>query len=251
MHYTDQTPFDARFEWGEAGLRALAPDVAAIVIVDVLSFSTAVDVIVGRGASAVPFRWRDESATAKAESLGAFLAVGRRWVNESHPYSLSPESLRQLPAGSTIVLPSPNGATLSAIAAEFSATVFAGCLRNAASIAAACRAVGGPTAVIAAGERWGDVGSGSLRPAWEDLIGAGAILAALHASNPSPEARAAIAAFSESRAQLGAYLETCASGRELVELGYQRDVALAAEIDVSAAAPHLRDRVFSNWSAPE
>ncbi|MGH2548356.1 MAG: 2-phosphosulfolactate phosphatase [Thermomicrobiales bacterium] len=244
MHYTDQAPFDARFEWGEAGLRALGPGAAAIVIVDVLSFSTAVDVAVGRGASAVPFRWRDGSAAAKAESLGAFLAVSRNRVSDEHPYSLSPASMAKLPAGSTIVLPSPNGATLSAMTSEFDAEVFAGCLRNASSVAAACRAIGGPTVVIAAGERWGDVGGGSLRPAFEDLIGAGAILAALGTSNPSPEACAAIAAFEDSRANLLDRLETCSSGRELTELGFKHDVMMAAEFDIGSAVPHLCDGAY-------
>ncbi|CAN5591123.1 hypothetical protein BH09CHL1_BH09CHL1_11880 [soil metagenome] len=244
MHYTDQAPFDARFEWGEAGLRALGPGAAAIVIVDVLSFSTTVDVVVSRGASAVPFRWRDESAAAKAHSLGAFLAVSRSKVSAEHPYSLSPGSMQNLPAGSTIVLPSPNGATLSAMTSEFSAEVFAGCLRNASSVAAACHAIGGPTVVIAAGERWDYSEAGSLRPAFEDLIGAGAILAALGATNPSPEARAAITAFEGSRANLLDRLETCASGRELIELGHQSDVIMAAQHDISSAVPQLRESAF-------
>jgi 2-phosphosulfolactate phosphatase len=37
-------------EWGMAGVVALRDRVAALVIVDVLSFSTAVDVAVSRGA---------------------------------------------------------------------------------------------------------------------------------------------------------------------------------------------------------
>lgn len=240
----DQSRFDARFEWGEAGLRALAPGVASVVIVDVLSFSTAVDAAIGSGATVIPYRWRDESAAELAESRGAFLAVSRRRAGATHPYSLSPASLQALPGGSTIVLPSPNGATLSAIAAELDATVFAGCLRNASSIAAACRKIGGPALVIAAGERWGDLATGALRPALEDLLGAGAILSALGAARPSPEAMAAIAAFRESRDALQERLFTCASGRELIEADYSRDVEIAAEYDVSAAAPCLHDGVF-------
>lgn len=246
MPYTDQSLFDARFEWGAAGLRALAPGVATVVIVDVLSFSTAVDVAIGRETTVIPYRWRDESAAQLAESRGALLAVGRRRVSAEHPYSLSPESLLGLPPSSTIVLPSPNGATLSGIAAELGVEVFAACLRNASSVAAACREIGGPTLVVAAGERWGDVATGSLRPAFEDFAGAGAVLAALDANNPSPEAMVAIAVFRDSRDALHDRLASCASGRELMEAGYRRDVEIAAELDVSTTVPWLREDMFVN-----
>jgi 2-phosphosulfolactate phosphatase len=247
MSYADQSPFDARFEWGEAGLRALGAGAGTIVIVDVLSFSTAVDVAIGRGATVIPYRWRDGGAAALAAERGALLAVNRRHTSAEYPYSLSPVSLLALPDGSTIVLPSPNGATLSAIAAEPGKTVLSGCLRNATRVAAACRAAGGPTLMIAAGERWGDAAAGSLRPAYEDLIGAGAILAALGANRPSPEARAAIAAFRESRDVLGDRLLDCASGRELVDAGFQRDVEIAAQLDSSTAAPRLDGGAFRHW----
>ena len=44
--YFDQAEYDLRCEWGMQGLLALAPDSDAVVIVDVLSFSTAVDIAV-------------------------------------------------------------------------------------------------------------------------------------------------------------------------------------------------------------
>ena len=48
--------------------------------------------------------------------------------------------------------------------------MIAGGLRNAAAVAAAAARAGDVVGVIAAGERWPD---GSLRPAIEDLLGAG------------------------------------------------------------------------------
>ena len=48
----------AHFEWGLAGAKALNDKVAVTIIVDVLSFSTCVDVATSRGASVFPFALR-------------------------------------------------------------------------------------------------------------------------------------------------------------------------------------------------
>src|SRR5690349_23515014 len=69
-----------------------------------------VDVAVTRGAVVFPYSWRDESATEYARLRDAYLAAHVR----SEGYSLSPASLREIPAGYRIVMPSPNGAALSA-----------------------------------------------------------------------------------------------------------------------------------------
>ncbi len=44
-----QDGFDARFDWGSAGVARLAPHVSTIVIVDVLRFSTATETGVSAG----------------------------------------------------------------------------------------------------------------------------------------------------------------------------------------------------------
>ena len=64
-------------EWGTDGLDALGPSADVIVIVDVLSFSTCVDVAVGRGATVHPYRWRDDSAATFAAEHDAHLAKRR------------------------------------------------------------------------------------------------------------------------------------------------------------------------------
>jgi len=245
--FDDQAEFAERFEWGEAGVERLAPISDVVVVVDVLRFTTTVDVAVGRGAVVYPYRWRDASAATFARERGALLAASRWSATATEPFSLSPVSVMTIPAGTRLVLPSPNGATLALAAAGHGAGVLAGCLRNAKAVAAACRALGGTIAVIGAGERWIDAGSatGSLRPAVEDLVGAGAILAALNSKRPSPEATAAMAAFQAARADLRRFLRACASGRELVERGLAADVTLAAELDVSRSAPRLAHDCFS------
>jgi 2-phosphosulfolactate phosphatase len=234
-----QREYRVRLEWGPTGVDLLADECAAVIVVDVLSFCTSVDIAVGRGAAVLPQRWGDRAAAvSEATALGALPAGSRAGAGPS----LRPSSLLELPTGTRLALPSPNGGTLCAIAADRGAAVFAGCLRNAAAVAAAgdraAAAAGGSIGLVPAGERWPD---GTLRVAAEDLIGAGAIAAALPASSRSPEAELAVALHAAARARgLGAVLAGLSSGRELIADGFGPDVALAAAQDTSAAVPRLR-----------
>ncbi len=87
--------------------------------------------------------------------------------------------------------------------------------------------------VCPAGERWPD---GSLRPAIEDWLGAGAILRALSGSR-SPEASAAVAMFEACAGRLDELLRGSVSGLELIERGYPADVELAHALAVSDSVP--------------
>ncbi len=228
-----------RFDWGPTAAAALADDSGTLVVVDVLSFTTAVSVATDRGTAVHPAPWGDSRAEALARDLDARLAVGRRAVTAEQPWSLSPAALRAAPAPERLVLPSPNG---SAIAASASGVVVAACLRNAGAVGAWLRESDGtsPVTVIAAGERWPDR---SLRPALEDLLGAGAVLAALPEGWRSPEAEAAAAVFLATRSVPDA-VRACASGVELVGDGFAEDVEIAVELDRSSAVPLLREGAF-------
>src|ERR1700716_2044882 len=92
-----QAAYGVQFERGEAGLRALARHAAVIVIVDVLSFSTAVDVAISRGAIVRPAGFRDKDAAQIATKFDELLAVPRRERSTHAPYSLSPPTLATLP----------------------------------------------------------------------------------------------------------------------------------------------------------
>ena len=238
--YSDQCEFDIRCEWGQTGVKALAPESDAVIIVDVMSFSTAVSVAVTKGARVFPYRWRDASTIAFAESVDAELA-GPRGKGR---YSLSPRSLLLLENGSRIVLPSPNGSTLSLATGD--TPTFAGCLRNARAVAIAARACGPHISVIACGERW--IEDNSLRPAYEDLLGAGAVIANL-SGRRSPEASAALAVFQSGATQLPDLLEKCSSGRQLIEVGYGADIPLIAELNCDAKAPVLDAGAYVGISA--
>jgi 2-phosphosulfolactate phosphatase len=211
-------------------VKRLAPISDAIIIVDVMSFSTCVSVVVDRGGIVYPYRWRDFSSAEFARARGAHVAGSRG----SKGYSLSPESLRSIAPGTSLVLPSPNGSTLTLLSGD--TPTYAGCLRNAKSVAQAAGTHGRRIAVIPAGERWKD--DHSLRPAYEDLVGAGAIIACLHGRR-SPEAQMAVDAFTAARAELLERLTSCASGRELIEGGYERDIRMIADLDADECAPLL------------
>lgn len=225
-----QSEYHLRCEWGLKGLQAVQQDADALVIVDVLSFSTAVDIALSRGASVLPYRWKDDSAGSFARDNGALLANPR---TAGGPYSLSPDSLRSLPPGTRLVMPSPNGSTLSLGAGPI--PVYTACLRNAPAVARRAVAHGPRIAVVPAGERWDE---SALRPCLEDLIGAGAVLAELPGTT-SPEAQMAIATFAHFRNDLAGTLYRCGSGKELVQRGFSSDVDLAAEYAVSRVAPFL------------
>ncbi len=235
MHH-DQSGFGIRCEWGIKGVEALAPISDVVIIVDVLSFTTCVDVAVSRGAAVLPYRWKDDSAGEFARRHSAELAGVRG--DPAHRFSLSPVSLEKLGPGDRIVLPSPNGSTLTLATGK--TPTLSGCLRNARAAAQAANRIGGTVAVIPAGERWPD---GGLRPALEDWIGAGAIIAELN-GDPSPEARAAVAAFRQASRRFTETLSACGSGRELIARGYESDVVRAAQHDVSHTAPRLTDGAY-------
>ena len=309
--YWDQHPYVLRCEWGPRGVAALAPISDVVIIVDVISFCTCVDIAVARGATVYPFGWGDEGAADFARGIGGELVgLGHERLR------LSAAAMLTVRAGARLVLPSPNGGALSALAAGAglnplpnpppqgegtggpltnhppvgegsglplpvgegwgeglrrwrarlgrrgratepvlpplpaiqplppaaveSLVVFAGCLRNARAVAAAAGRAGQRVAVIPAGERWREDAHGdrSLRPAAEDLIGAGAILDRLPGRR-SPEAELAVVAFRAARDRLPAFLLACSSGREHAAKGTEGDVALAAQLDVSDFAPRL------------
>jgi len=250
--HCQQAGFAYRFDWGPNGLRHLAPFVDVVVVVDVLRFTSAVSAAIESGCTVFPYRWADDGAADHAAQHGAVLAGFR----EHGGPSLSPTDLLTLEPGTRLVLPSPNGSALSLAARQHGAKhVLAGCLRNATATARAALhlAAGGPIAIIAAGERWHGE-TGPIRPAVEDMIGAGAILAALDpalaAAAPacSPEAAAARAAFIGARPHLHETLAECASGRWLIERGWDADVGNCAALDVTARAAVLEGESFRGWS---
>lgn len=235
MGFFDQSNFEIRCEWGARGIEHLAPISDVVIIVDVLSFSTCVEIATSQDAIVFPYPWDNDTVEEFAKSVDAELA-GRR--GSHRPYSLSPTSLSRIPQGTRLVLPSPNGSTLSLATGE--TPTLAGCLRNCRAVALAAMAYGQRIAVIPAGEKWQD---GSLRPCFEDLVGAGAVIHHIKGCL-SPEAEIAASAYGHAKPNLKQLLEQCASGQELIGKGFAADVDLAADLNVSDRVPTLSDRAY-------
>jgi 2-phosphosulfolactate phosphatase len=237
---------DASEEPVPAIVQAIVP---AIVVVDVLSFTTTLSVAMDLGVEVIPHPGSEaEDAAADA---GATLAVTRRQALRSGGVSLSHASLRNESGLRRLLLPSPNGSAISHRLATtpwhtgHDVLVVGGSMRNATAVGTwlAGREVD-EVLVIPAGERWHD---GSLRPAVEDLIGSGAVIDALADNTETdltPDASTALAAFRDARPELSRRLSECTSGIELASMGFAEDVEIAAELDASTSVPRLHGDRF-------
>ncbi len=237
----NQTEFDIRVEWGIKGVEQLAPVSDVIILVDVLSFSTSVDIATSNGAIVYPYTWKDQRAVDYAKSIDAELANSNRKTTQG--YSLSPSSLKSITQNTRLILPSPNGSTLSLSTGN--TLTLCGCLRNAKVVAEYASKMGKNIAVIPAGERWQK--DGTLRPAFEDLLGAGAIVSYLEGAL-SPESKVALAVFSSLQEQILEELKNCSSGKELIERGFEADVVLASKLNVSKTVPVLLKGAYKRIS---
>ncbi|MCC5634360.1 2-phosphosulfolactate phosphatase [Nostoc sp. CHAB 5844] len=234
----NQSEFDLRCEWGTQGIAQLASISDVVVIVDVLSFSTCVEIATNNGAIIFPYAFRDESVVDYAKSINAELATHRQHLS-TNGYSLSPATMVKIPSGTRLVLPSLNGSALTLLTGG--TPTLAGCLRNSEAVARFAQSYGSKIAVIPAGERWKE--DNSLRPAFEDLIGAGAILTYLDGSL-SPEAAIAVNSFQAFCQDLLGYLQKCSSGKELIAKDFAADVELAATFNVSTCVPLFTDNAY-------
>lgn len=262
--FYDQSEFDIKCEWGIKGIEALADVSDVFIIVDVLSFSSCVDVAVSKGATVYPHYKRDGETIEYAKKLGAELAVSRKDNPEGKYYSLLLSSLINIPKNTKLVLPSPNGSAISF--AANSKPLLCGCLRNAKAVAQYAMKKFKKISVIPAGEKWED--DSSLRPCVEDMLGAGAIIAYLKGL-VSPEGRVMMAVFNMFKNNIAGALKSSSSGKEhktvfdsfahviknsssgkeLIERGYEKDIEIASELNVSECVPVLINGAYVNAMA--
>ncbi len=213
--------------WGQDGLAYYGAFFQSIVIVDVLSFCTTVDIAISKGCSIIPTKIENEDELLSlSQERKAVLAKKRN----ASGITLSPSSMQFLDPNQKILLPSPNGSTLIDIASHFGKPIFAGCLRNARILSEVLNSKNFfPILFVAAGERYPNK---TLRPSIEDYWGVGSILATL-LGEKTIEAEYAIQSFIAASNNIKNNLINCESGRELVLLGFKHDVELAAEHNFS------------------
>ncbi|WP_343463887.1 2-phosphosulfolactate phosphatase [Pantoea sp.] len=244
MKEFEQSQFEVRLEWGAAAINAMAGSVDCVIIIDVMSFSTCVSLAVEKGARIYPYPWKTASADAYAQRRGAQVASSRsRFTGEG--YSLSPTSIQHIQEGEDLVLPSPNGSSLSFQARNTNATVFSGCFRNLSATAALTGSFN-RILFVPCGERWPD---GSLRPCLEDYIAAGGIIAATGRDACSPEAEAAVAAWHACQLRKLEPLYHCSSAVELQQRGFSQDVALCLATDAASLGCQLYNEFYASAQA--
>ena len=214
-----------------------------IVVVDILSFSSAVATAIEHNGIIHPCPMTTDTV-ALARSIDGEAAVARRDVPARGRFSLSPPTFENIEKGQRVVLASPNGAACASSAREGS-TVFIGSFLN-------CDAVAGVVSkllensdlrvtVIACGEREKDgTSSDCFRPAIEDYLGAGSIISALDYSL-SPEADVCCRTFNRCHVLLNDLLWGCESGLELQEMGFGNDIRFCSRSNIYNSVPVLHD----------
>lgn len=248
---TTNTTYRCTLAWGRHGVLQAAQRGDIVVVVDVLSFSTATAVAVQQGAFIYPCAY-NEDPTILAARVGAEVAVMRNEVPQKGRFSLSPPTFLQIEPGTRVIVASPNGATCSRYAQQIN-YLFAGSLLNASAVASAVVEIMERdklnVTVVACGERWRpSTEDGELRVALEDFLGAGAILSALP-YRQSPDAQVCTNAFIHSQDQLANLLWDCESGQELCTKGFAEDVHLASQLNLYNTAPVMNGDHFEQFKS--
>ena len=207
---------------------------ATVVVIDTLRATTTIACAVARG---VVVETVASIAEAKRRRRPRVLIAGERGGKKLPGFDLgnSPVDIEG-PAlvGKKLVLTTTNGTGAIARSAAARA-IYVGALVNASAVARAV-ARDESLVVVCAGRTTG--------VALEDLLGAGAIIAALPAGSfeeamLSDGARLSLDLFRRAKNRLHAFLRECESGRNLLRMGADADVELCADLDRNDVAPRL------------
>lgn len=243
----NQSPFRCRMDWGVKGVEEASNREDIIIIIDVLSFSSAVTNALHNGVIIYPFP-RTGDINEFGKLVGAEVCIMERArARELGLPSLSTTSFNEKHRGEKYVLSSINGATCVK-AASNSSTILIGSLLNVSAVSEIANKLqkekNKNITVIACGERWKNKDKEEepreLRPCIEDYLAAGAILEKLDGTK-SPEARVCISAFENSKTELGELITDSSSGRELIKIEFIEDVEFACQFDIFTEVPFLTE----------
>jgi 2-phosphosulfolactate phosphatase len=214
------------------------------IVVDVLRASSSIVTLLERGASPVVAAAGIDEARALHGRLPGYLLCGERGglPPRGFDYGNSPAEFSRLAlAGRGAILATSNGTRLLAQLADAPA-VIVGCLLNRTAAASA--------AIAIARERDLDVAVacsaayGGTTFVLEDALGAGAIVDAVLSGEPAlaagDAARFARDGFVSAARDLSAAVASAYHAKELIEAGFEEDVAYCARLDVSTVVPSLR-----------
>jgi 2-phosphosulfolactate phosphatase len=198
----------------------------SVVVFDVLRATTTIATALAAGAAAVrAFESLESAATARRAFGGEALLCGERRCLRPEGFDLgnSPaEYLAERVRGRTLFLSTTNG-TRAIVAAAGASAMLAGALVNAGTTAAALQRLGNDVTLLCAGT------GGEFAP--EDMIGAGAVLAASGQTPGNPAAEEALRLFLAARDDLASALQATQGGQNILAANLQGDIVLAARLD--------------------
>ncbi|MEA2709022.1 MAG: 2-phosphosulfolactate phosphatase [Phycisphaerales bacterium] len=197
----------------------------ACVVFDVLRATTTMAAALHAGVEAIHLFDNLDAARAAAEAFGGpRLLCGEAQCVAPAGFDLgnSPGQFRASHRGATMFMCTTNG-TRALLAAREAAVLFTGAIVNASAVAEAVRATGRDVTLLCAGT------NDEVAP--EDLIGAGAVIAALSADQLNSDGKGALSAFRANRHRLAEFLSETAGGRNVRAAGLDEDIAFAARLD--------------------
>ena len=201
-----------------------------VVVFDVLRATTTMAAALAAGVEQIRvFGSLYEASRAATQHEGPRILCGEENCLPPPGFDLgnSPGAFRrELHAGRTAYMSTTNG-TRAIVAAQSAKAVIPGALVNASAVARAVAASGDDVTLLCAGTG-GEV-------AMEDVIGAGAVMAALVRTSPiSPESDSALIAhrlYDSAAGDLRAALTESLGGRNVIAAGLLEDIAFAARLD--------------------
>ncbi|HTW82712.1 MAG TPA: 2-phosphosulfolactate phosphatase [Candidatus Sulfotelmatobacter sp.] len=217
------------------------------VVFDVLRATSTIAAALANGASGVIPVVEPDEAVALGARLGRdrVLLCGERNVTRLAGFDLGNSPAAMTPdvvTGKTIVMTTTNGTRAIRAAANAQAASVRTCaLLNRTAVADALAVDDGPIAIVCSGEK------GAF--AFEDAIGAGALVDALLSLIDEPElhdgARAAALLYRSVASRLADAIASSDHAQEIAAKGFAADLTRCAALDRLAVVPTLREGVLT------